>query len=405
MKTLLNTEYGSIHAFYWMAYAGLSSFASVFLLARGYSNTDIGIIFAVSNVLSVFLQPLLADLADRSKRFSLVSVSSIVTISLMVLMLGLFWIQTKHFALTVIYVLLLAGHTTLQPLFNSLCFKISDCGIHINFGVCRAFGSLAYSVLTLFLGTLAEAHGVLILPLTSEVTLLLVLVSLILVTVHYRKASKIHAAGTVCSLQGQNFEVSLKDETCEEINLLQFVKRNRFFFVMMLGTLGLYFSNGVLNTFMLQIIQPLGGTSEDMGRIFAVMAFLEIPTLVLFEPLNRRFSCQVLLKVAAAGYVAKTAIIWLAGSVMTVLLAHILQLVSFALFLPAMVSFIGGSMSKGEAVKGQALFTTITTVAYILCSLTGGVVLDLWGADTLMMASCAFTAAGAGIVVLSVDRI
>ena len=405
MKAVLNVEYGSIHAFYWMAYAGINSFASVFLLARGYSNTDIGIIFAVANVAAVFMQPLLADIADRSKRFSLVSVASIATVLLMLLTLGTFIIHAKSAALTVIYILMLAGHTTLQPLFNSLCFKISQCGIHVNFGLCRAFGSLAFSILTLFLGGWAEKYGTLALPFTSEVTLAMILVSLLLVTVHYRKASR--EKENRADAPGEEGEAVQAEPAAqnEEINLMQFVKRNKVFFVLMIGTLGLYFANGVLGTFMLQIIDPLGGTSEDMGRIFSVMAFLEIPTLVFFEQINRRFSCQFLLKVAALGYLAKTIIIWLAGSVMTVLLAHVFQLISFALFLPAIVKFIDQTMSRGEAVKGQALFTTVTTASTIACSLSGGFILDLGGASTLMLISAILTAAGALIVFLTVDRI
>ena len=135
MKLAMNLGYGSVHGFYWMSYGAICSFASVFLLARGYSNTDIGIMTAVSNVAAVFLQPLMADIADRSKRFSLVSVSSIATVALMVLCVGTFVLQQKSAALTVIFVLLMGGNISLQPLFNSLCYKLQECGISINFGV------------------------------------------------------------------------------------------------------------------------------------------------------------------------------------------------------------------------------------------------------------------------------
>ena len=70
MKKILNLEYGAIHAFYWMSYAVIGSFASAFLLGRGYSNSFIGLIIAVGSVLAIFLQPVLADIADRSKNIS-----------------------------------------------------------------------------------------------------------------------------------------------------------------------------------------------------------------------------------------------------------------------------------------------------------------------------------------------
>ena len=398
----MNLGYGSVHGFYWMSYGAICSFASVFLLARGYSNTDIGIMTAVSNVAAVFLQPLMADIADRSKRFSLVSVSSIATVALMVLCVGTFVLQQKSAALTVIFVLLMGGNISLQPLFNSLCYKLQECGISINFGVGRSIGSLAYSILVMFLGTLAEEKGLFVLPLTAEITMALTLASLALVIWQFRKAKAMQTGDS----ESGAAEILQEDaEGEEDINLVQFVKRNKIFMVLMLGVLGIYFSNGVLNTFMLQVIQPLGGDSEDMGRIFSVMAFLEIPTMLFFEQINRKFSCQTLMKVAGIGYVAKTALIWRASSVHMVLAAQFIQPFAFALLLPAIVKLIGISMSKGEAVKGQALFTTVTTIAYIVCSLVGGVILDLWGAGILMTIATVFTAVGAVVILMTVDRI
>ncbi|MGN0712653.1 MAG: MFS transporter [Anaerovoracaceae bacterium] len=403
MKGLLNVEYGSIHAFYWMAYGAVASFASVFLLGRGYSNTDIGMIFAVGSVLAVFLQPVLADVADRSRKLSLIGVSQLVLAVIMVLTLGLFLLREKSMALAVVYVLILAGNAALQPLFNSLCFKLSESGIHINFGVCRSFGSLAYSILVMFLGTLAEEKGILVLPVTGELVMILNLISLVLVAYHFRKSCG--ARKNAGDTGAEECKTLPENKPEEEINLLQFGRRNRMFFLMTIGVLGIYFGNGVLNNFMLQVITPLGGDSEDMGRIFSVMAFLEIPTMVLFEQINRKFSCQFLLKVASVAFVVKTTMIWLADSVTAVMLAQGLQLFSFALFLPAMVHFIDQTMHRGEAVKGQALYTAMITVASVICSLLGGVILDLYGAGRLMMISTLLTAAGAVIISLTIGRI
>ena len=408
MKGLLNVEYGSIHAFYWMAYGALASFASVFLLGRGYSNTDIGMIFAVGSVLAVFLQPVLADVADRSRKLSLIGVSQLVLAVIMVLTLGLFLLQEKSIALAAVYVLILAGNTALQPLFNSLCFKLSESGIHINFGVCRSFGSLAYSILVMFLGTMAEEKGILVLPVTGELVMFLNLISLVLLTNHFRKAcgsgENTRGVGDAETVE-KSGNTGRRDKPEEEINLIQFARRNRMFFLMTIGVLGIYFGNGVLNNFMLQVITPLGGDSEDMGRIYSVMAFLEIPTMVLFEQINRRISCQCLLKIASAVFVVKTAMIWLADSVTVVLLAQGLQLFSFALFLPAMVHFIDQTMHRGEAVKGQALYTAMITVASVICSLLGGVILDMYGAGRLMMLSTLLTFAGAVIISLTIGKI
>ena len=78
---------------------------------------------------------------------------------------------------------------------------------------------------------------------------------------------------------------------------------------------------------------------------------------------------------------------------------------SFGLFLPGMVSFIGEVMAKGEAVKGQALYTVMTTVAATLASVLGGIMLDVSGPGFMLLVSTVATGLGALVLVLIVDRI
>ena len=57
MKRILNLEYGGIWCMYWTYFAALLSFGSVFLLAKGFSNYEIGILFALSSIIGAVIQP------------------------------------------------------------------------------------------------------------------------------------------------------------------------------------------------------------------------------------------------------------------------------------------------------------------------------------------------------------
>ena len=406
MGKLLNIKYGCIHGTYWMYYGVAGSFASAFLLARGYSNAEIGIILAVGNILAVFLQPLIADLADRSKKLSLIGVTQLSAVLLMVLTGLLFVMKQKSAALWVVYMFIMAWMTTLQPLFNSLAFKLEETGGHINFGACRSVGSLAYAVLCAFLGTLVEAKGVGVLPLSGEIVLLMLLASLWVTKTQFDRMVGEKTGKQAVSVLGECGHVPAADaEEAEEINLALFVKRNKLFVVLNLAVIGVFFSNSILNNFMLQVVEGVGGTSEDMGRIFSVMAFLEIPALFFFDKIKERFSCQLILKFAAICFTLKVLLIYLAESVTMIYVAHLLQTLSFGLFLPAMVSFIGEVMAKGEAVKGQALYTVMTTASSMLASVLGGIMLDVSGPGFMLLVSTIVTGLGALVLVLIVDRI
>lgn len=406
MGKLLNIKYGCIHGTYWMYYGVAGSFASAFLLAKGCSNAEIGIILAVGNILAVFLQPLIADLADRSKKLSLIGVTQLSAVLLMVLTGLLFVMKQKSAALWVVYMFIMAWMTTLQPLFNSLAFKLEETGVHINFGACRSVGSLAYAVLCAFLGTLVEAKGVGVLPLSGEIVLLMLLASLWVTKTQFDRMVGEKTGKQAVSVLGECGHVPAADaEEAEEINLALFVKRNKLFVVLNLAVIGVFFSNSILNNFMLQVVEGVGGTSEDMGRIFSVMAFLEIPALFFFDKIKERFSCQLILKFAAICFTLKVLLIYLAESVTMIYVAHLLQTLSFGLFLPAMVSFIGEVMAKGEAVKGQALYTVMTTASSMLASVLGGIMLDVSGPGFMLLVSTIVTGLGALVLVLIVDRI
>ena len=430
-----------------MFYGVSNSFASAFLIPRGYSNTEIGIILAAANVIAVFLQPAMADIADRSRRVSLIGITQICTILTMALEAALFITERKSAALYIIFVMIVAWQTALQPLINSLCFKLEESGVHINFGMCRSLGSLGYSLLCAVLGTLVETFGSEVLPISGEAVLAALLIALLVVkssfdgamrgnggaggekcegsrnlhsggegerdkAVRGAKPKKIPGTGSrtescteLCEEPFGQLCTESCTEPCEEINLWRFVRENKLFLVLNLGVVGIYFSNSVLNSFMLQIVTDVGGSNEQMGRVLSLMAFLEIPALVFFDRIRSRFSCVNILKFAAICFGLKVGLIYLAKSMGLIYAAHIFQTFSFGLFLPAMVAFTGEVMRKGEAVKGQALFSAMTTVSATIASIFGGILLDLSGAKFMLLVSTGITALGAVVIILTADKI
>lgn len=395
----LNSEYAGVFGTYWMYYGIISSFCSAYLLDMGYDNAEIGIILAVASVVSVFLQPVLANLSDMSKRLDAISVAGISTVIMMVMQVGLFIIKGKSIALWVIYVLLMAWELALQPLFNSLARRLSESGFKINFGICRAGGSLAYAIFTSIIGTFVEKYGTVILPRTGLAILALLLGMILLCSRSLKKAMEQKADAVVAS--GETVE----PEKYEEISMSMFVKRNKLFIVLNVFIMILFFQNTITNNFMYQIVTGVGGTSEDMGRIFGVMAALEIPGLFFFNNIHKKFSCSTLLKFAAAAFVGKVLTLYLANSVFMVYAAHFFQLFSFSIFLAGIVQFINEIMERGEAVRGQAVYTTAITIGGVFANIAGGIILDVSGPKVMLLVSTILTVIGAAGVFLLIGKI
>ena len=78
----LNAEYAASFGAYWMIYAIAGSFASVFMLAKGYSNMQIGMTLAAANLVALALQPFIADHMDRVKGTRMIDMYGVRTMML-----------------------------------------------------------------------------------------------------------------------------------------------------------------------------------------------------------------------------------------------------------------------------------------------------------------------------------
>jgi len=396
MKKILNFEYGTIQGTYWMYFGVIMSFASIFLLGKNYTNSEIGIILALSSILAVVLQLLLADIADRSQNISPIGITEIITAGLLLATATMLIFTGKSLILSIIFIMIGACLTALQPLINSTAFYISQSGYKINFGITRSGGSIAYAILCAVLGSLVTLYGIQVIPVAGIVVLILLLVSLALTKKSYKK-----------SISKNSFFLNTVEnvENKEPISLKNFIKRNKIFIIFSLGIMGVFFENSVFNNYLMQIILNVGGTSSQMGNLFFFMAILELPCLIFFNQLRSRFSCQFLLKVASVAFTIKVFIVFMAKSVAFIYFGFLFQLISFPIFLSASVHLVDEVMDKGEAVKGQALITGMITLSNIFASLMGGAILDLSGASLLLLISTIICIIGTIVVFVSVDKI
>ena len=385
-----------------MIYAIAGSFASVFMLAKGYDNMHIGITLAAANLLALGLQPFVADHMDRAKGIKIIDASVWMTLLMMLICVGYFVFTGRSFMLAAAIAVVLAVHALLQPLLNSLAFRLSESGTTVNYGIGRAGGSLGFSAIVAVLGTLVEKKGEMSVPVCTEAACALLIALLFLTKYSFKKMKQANDL-EIAEHGGNPAETDADDY--ERIDLRAFIRRNKHFFIMNLGISGLLFSNAILSNYMPQIAGGVGGTTEQTGRILSLMALLEMPTMFFIGTIKKHFRSTTLIKIASVGFTGKIVVCWLAGSVGVLFAAQAFQLVAFALLMPAMVYYINEIMSPGEAVKGQSLFTMMFTFATIIASFAGGWILDASGAKMLTFVAALITAAGAAVVFMSINKV
>lgn len=360
----LNIYYSFLQIAYWVTSAVVFCFTTVFLQFRGYSNYEIGIVFAVGNIIGFVSQPLIAGYIDRSDRRTLLRCIRITAVLAVLLMLAVYLLPSGSISLIVAYALLVAGNTLLNPLCISLSFYIESWGCGINFSRARALGSLSYAACNVILGMLVQRVSENAVP-TAFILFssLLGLATLLFVPVD--RAHRIAAP-----------ERRMQSASEKPSGLLEFARENKRFMLFLLGTATLYFTHGMIGNFMIEFIRSIGGGSEDMGNVLAFMTVVEVPVMLLFGRLTQRFRCSSLLRFAVIMFTVKELMIYLASSLPALYAAEALQAFSFALFVPASVRYVDEVIAKHNAVKGQAFVTSMMTLGSIFASYIGGLLLD-----------------------------
>ncbi len=360
----LNIDYSLLQVAYWVTSAVVFCFTTVFLQFRGYSNYEIGIVFALGNVIGFVIQPLIAGYVDRSNRRTLLRCIRITAVLSALLMLAVYLLPSGSASLIGVYALLVAGNTLLNPLCISLSFYIESWGCGVNFSRARALGSLSYAVCNVILGMLVQRVSENAVPMT------LILFSALL------------GLATVLFIPGDRAQRAAAPERHAQAmaekpsGLLEFARENKRFMVFLIGTATLYFTHGMIGNFMIEFIRNIGGGSEDMGNVLAFMTVVEVPVMLLFKRLTKRFKCSSLLRFAVIMFSVKELMIYLSSSLPALYAAEALQAFSFALFVPASVRYVDEVIAKHNAVKGQAFVTAMMTLGSIFASYIGGLLLD-----------------------------
>ena len=360
----LNIYYALLQAVYWITSAVVFCFTTVYLQFRGYSNYEIGIVFAVGNICGFAAQTLVSGYVDRHRRRNLLTCIRTAAALELLLMAAVYLLPDGSIALIGAYALIIAANTLLNPLCISLSFHIESWGCGISFSRARALGSLTFALCSVVLGIFVQRVSEDAVP--SALILFSALMGLI--TLLFIPCDR---AQRSASPSGSEPEISAVSGS-----FIEFGRENRRFLLFLLGTAALYFTHALIGNFMIEFIRNIGGGSEDMGNVLAFMTVMEFPVMLLFSRLTQRFKCSTLLRFAVVMFTVKELMIYLAPSIPALYAAEALQAFSFALFVPASVRYVDEVIAKHNAVKGQAFVTAMITLGSIFASYIGGLLLD-----------------------------
>ena len=385
----LNIEYFSLQSLFWMTYCMVVGFSVTYLLSCGYSNSEAGYILASANICALILQPFLADLADHSKKINAMTILLVSIAIIFVCSIGLFFISIRSAVLTLIYIVMITLANAAIAFLILVQFLMDTSKSKINFGLCRAGGSLCFAILSALMGIMIERIGMKSIPTTLFIITLFIIVLCMYITRH-----RINDKQTTGSAL----------EKRQSSSLFVFFRENPKFMILSVAMLFIYYAHAFITNFTISIVRNVGGNHREMGYLIAFMALMELPGMIGFKEISRRFKVSSLLLFSMIVFSVKAIIVWLSPSLITLTFGFALQVVSFALYIPASVQYANIIIDEKDTVKAQMMFNFMQAGGAVFSSIIGGWLIDFSGISHALLVGAILSCIGTMIAFMDIQN-
>lgn len=379
-------QYTLVQALYWISSCALMGYAAVYLQYKGLSNTLIGIVVGGAACISIGVQPLVAQMCESIKGLTVKRLILLMIGLASVLFLILTLVPLPVPGIMVVYTGMYTIYNSLPPLLSAMGMEFINRGYYLNFGFSRGIGSISYAFCAAALGIVIDRFHPGILGYIYVGCAVVLCLSI----------------GIMKDL-GREARTVMKQESSHRSEPIgQFIRQSPVFLMLMIGFLLGNTGNSCIGTYTVNIIKNQGGSDTILGLANFISAASEMPMMILFGVLMKKMDCIRILKISAFFFFVKPLVLLAAGSVPAVFVGLAMQGPAFGLFTPAAVYYVNSTIAPEGRVKGQAVFSMITSgAATCVGNLLGGWVQDAFGLEW-MLAGCVVIGAIGLVVVLMV---
>lgn len=374
--------YTAIQMMYWGIYGLIYSFASIYLLSKGFANAQIGLVLGGAHLLSTLMQPTVAAVVERTGAKLLHAVVALMGF-IAVMGLALYALNLPLIVAAVCFMCTLATISAVQSSISALIQSFEAADMPVNFGFSRGFGSLTYATVVAIMGRVMENVAPGMLPLFYLIASAVMCAFLLMIRMPEGRADK-------------------KPVASKETAAMTLLKRP-WFLLLMAGTACLALNAIMVGSYLIQVMTEIGGGSTEMGIAAAIAACMECPAMLLYSRISKKLGGDRKTMVLC-GWVwcFKCGLIAIAQSPYTIFAAQFLQFAGYGFFVPASVRYIRQLLPEQAFLKGQSLSGSAFTLGSLIAAFGGGIMLDALGVRTTLYIGQGFSIVGAVMLTLSV---
>ncbi len=341
-------------------------FMGAYLASKNIDTAFIGTILSTSNILGFIGTYVLSFFCDKNKNIKWVFITSLVII----------------FVLIVIVLPLVSGKLLYITAVGALGFfqvpmvclldtwvLTSNYYIRQYFGLIKSGASFGYAVFALCYGNLVERFGWKCMFISSAIFIILTVAISIFIKDNYKEMF--------------DFKDDEKDEKKNK-NILHLL-RNKNIIIITIITFLIFLPSNTINSFLFYIIKNLGGGAREQGIAFFVQSISEIPLLMLFPLLIKKFKTKHLMLFASINYLLRMILTYHASNVTSIILIYLIQSVTYAIYMPNMRHFVDKHSPRELKATAQSLVDSAGIgLSGVVATLFGGFIIQNFSLKTML---------------------
>lgn len=392
----------SINTFMWITSALYAPFLSAYYVENGLTTMEIGIIGAVTPVLTIVIQPIWAFISDYTNRRRLVLM--IVVAGSAITVLG-YLLCTNLESFLVVSLIFALFHAAMQPLCDALVTKV--CAERdVNFAHIRLGGTIGYAITVLAISNLFKEDPRLSFPVASVAFFIMLLFVKLLPKDEGRRRREKAGGEAAKKSQAVQSEAAKKPQTVqseamrgEVIQEAQqrtavgigketevpdvtkagkkpgfasgLVFRTKQVYLVLLLALIMNLGFAIYGYYTVFILN-LGYDQSVIGLCSCISALSEIPVLMFAKKLFSRFG-SINLLIFATLMLAGRILLVSTGILPLMVFAQLFQSVTYMTTYYGCVSYISEHCAEGKNSQAQSCLTMVQAgIGSVLGSLLGG---------------------------------
>ncbi len=376
-ERLENIRYSLLISCHTMMLCVGMNFVTYYLAGANIPDSAIGAVTAIGCIIAVVLQQVSGRAVDTGR----VDVKKLLMILSLVIVAagGLLLFITPSLIVGILYASLISVTLIMMPMVNSYSFYYRDAGLSVNYGIARGVGSLCFSGISMLLGYLTVHAGRYVVPLSYAILGVIMLIILF-------SMPTVRSMGTVDKAQRKSFRLS----------------QYPAFVWMIVGLMLVMLFHNMVMTYFIYVIENVGGNSQDMGMAIGIAAIVEIPVLFLYTKVKKDRSSAGFLLISGFTFLLKAILFIFAKNIWMIYGIQCLQCLAYGLMAASRVYYVDETVGDENEATGQSYMSATETIGLVLGSAFGGLIMQHFGVNVLLVFGAVICSVGACCMTISV---